>query len=97
MDTLDGKTLCGIGVNSLWPRAAIATATLRMIPGIDVARCRKPAMRADAAWLVLTGDNRHTGNFCTDDPALAEHGITDLDRYAVTPGNRGFIADCFVD
>ena len=26
----------GIGVNSLWPRTAIATAALQMIPGVDI-------------------------------------------------------------
>src|SRR5688500_476730 len=32
----------GIAVNSLWPRTAIATAALQMIPGVDVKRCRTP-------------------------------------------------------
>ncbi len=39
----------GIGVNSLWPRTAIATAAMQMIPGVDLARCRKPEILADAA------------------------------------------------
>ncbi|KNZ32692.1 MAG: short-chain dehydrogenase, partial [Methylibium sp. NZG] len=42
----------GIGVNSLWPRTAIATAALQMIPGVDIARCRKPEILADAEWMV---------------------------------------------
>jgi len=87
----------GIGVNSLWPRTAIATAALQMIPGIDLARCRKPEILADAAYLVLTSDSSNTGNFYIDDTVLAGHGVTDLDRYAVTPGNRDFIPDFFVD
>lgn len=87
----------GIGVNSLWPRTAIATAALQMIPGIDLARCRKPEILADAAYLVLTSDSSNTGNFYIDDTVLAEHGVTDLDPYAVTPGNRDFIPDFFVD
>jgi len=88
----------GIGVNSLWPRTAIATAALQMIPGIDPARCRKPEILADAAWFVLTSDARATtGNFFVDDEVLARHGITDLDRYAVTPGTKDFIPDFFVD
>jgi citronellol/citronellal dehydrogenase len=90
----------GIAVNSLWPRTAIATAALQMIPGVDVAACRKPEILADAAWLVLTSDARdpaHTGNFHIDDELLAAHGQTDLDRYAMTPGNRKFIPDFFVD
>ncbi len=87
----------GIGVNSLWPRTAIATAALQMIPGVDVARCRKPEILADAAYLVLTSDSGATGNFYIDDELLAAHGITDLDPYAVTPGTRDFIPDFFVD
>jgi citronellol/citronellal dehydrogenase len=88
----------GIGVNSLWPRTAIATAALQMIPGVDVAKCRTPEILADAAYLILTADaKRVTGNFFIDDTLLAEHGVTDLDRYSVTPGNREFIPDFFVD
>jgi len=88
----------GIAVNSLWPRTAIATAALQMIPGVDVGRCRKPEILADAAYLVLTSDARTTtGRFFIDDTLLAEHGITDLERYSVTPGTTAFIPDFFVD
>ncbi len=88
----------GIAVNSLWPRTAIATAALQMIPGIDLTLCRKPEILADAAYFILTSDSKATtGNFFIDDTLLAEHGITDLDRYAVTPGNRNFIPDFFID
>ncbi len=88
----------GIAVNSLWPRTAIATAALQMIPGVDLALCRKPEILADAAHLVLTSDSKTTtGNFFIDDTLLAEHGVTDFDRYAVTPGNKNFIPDFFVD
>ncbi len=87
----------GIGVNSLWPRTAIATAALQMIPGIDLARCRKPEILADAAYLVLTSDSSETGNFYIDDTVLASHGITDLEPYSVTPGTTDFILDFFVD
>jgi citronellol/citronellal dehydrogenase len=88
----------GIGVNSLWPRTAIATAALQMIPGADLGRCRKPEILADAAYLVLTSDARAvTGNFFIDDALLAEHGIRDLERYSVTPGTKDFVPDFFVD
>ena len=88
----------GIAVNSLWPRTAIATAALQMIPGIDIARCRKPEILADAAHAILTRDARAaTGRFFIDDEVLAEEGVTDLDRYAVTPGCRDFIPDFFID
>jgi citronellol/citronellal dehydrogenase len=88
----------GIAVNSLWPRTAIATAALQMIPGVDLGRCRKPEILADAAYLILTSDAATTsGNFFIDDELLARHGITDLERYSVTPGTTDFIPDFFVD
>jgi citronellol/citronellal dehydrogenase len=88
----------GIGVNSLWPRTAIATAALQMIPGVDLSRCRKPEILSDAAYLILTSDAATTtGNFFIDDTLLAQHGITDLDRYSMTPGTTTFVPDFFVD
>jgi citronellol/citronellal dehydrogenase len=90
----------GIAVNSLWPRTAIATAALQMIPGVDIGACRKPEILADAAYLVLTsdaGDARNSGNFHIDDELLAAHGQVDLDRYSVTPGTTKFVPDFFVD
>ncbi|MBI5716090.1 MAG: NAD(P)-dependent oxidoreductase [Burkholderiales bacterium] len=88
----------GIGVNSLWPRTAIATAALQMIPGVDLALCRKPEILADAAWFILTSDaKKTTGNFFIDDTLLAQHGVTDVDRYSMTPGNKNFMPDFFVD
>ena len=88
----------GIGVNSLWPRTAIATAALQMIPGVDLTKCRTPQILADAAYLILTSDAKTTtGNFFIDDELLAQHGVTDLGRYSVTPGTKEFIPDFFVD
>ena len=88
----------GIAVNSLWPRTAIATAALQMIPGVDIARCRTPQILSDAAYLILTSDAKATtGNFFIDDELLARHGITDLERYSVTPGTTDFVLDFFVD
>ena len=88
----------GIAVNSLWPRTAIATAALQMIPGVDPKLCRKPEILADAAWFILTSDARATtGNFFIDDELLAANGVTDLDPYAVVPGTKNFIPDFFID
>ncbi len=88
----------GIAVNSLWPRTAIATAALQMIPGIDLNKCRKPEILSDAAWWILTSDARATtGNFFIDDTLLREHGVTDFDRYAVVPGTKELVPDFFVD
>ena len=88
----------GIAVNSLWPRTAIKTAALQMIPGVDLEACRTPEILADAAYLILTSDARTTsGNFFIDDVLLAERGVTDLDRYSVKPGTTRFVPDFFVD
>ena len=88
----------GIAVNSLWPRTAIATAALQMIPGVDPALCRTPQIMADAAWHVLQEDARDcSGNFFIDDEVLAAHGLSDFDAYAVTPGNKNLLPDYFID
>lgn len=88
----------GIGVNSLWPRTTIATAALRMVPGTDVARSRRPEIVADAACLILASDARAvTGNFFIDDIVLAAHGITDLSRYRVNDEADDFDLDLFLE
>jgi citronellol/citronellal dehydrogenase len=88
----------GIAVNSLWPRTVIHTAALQMIPGIDINKTRKPEILSDAAHIILTSDARTTsGNFFVDDVLLAQHGITDLDRYAVVPGTKDLLPDFFLD
>ncbi|MFM1951800.1 MAG: hypothetical protein RJA33_594 [Actinomycetota bacterium] len=88
----------GIAANALWPRTAIDTAALAMIPGIDTAACRTPEILADAAYIILNRDSREaTGNFYVDDEVLASEGITDLDKYAVVPGTKDFLLDFFLD
>lgn len=88
----------GIAVNSLWPRTAIATAALQMIPGVDINMCRTPEILADAAHFILTSESKTTtGNFFIDDELLALHGVTDLEKYSVVPGTKNFIPDFFVD
>jgi citronellol/citronellal dehydrogenase len=87
----------GIGVNALWPRTVIATAAVAMLPGIDVAQCRRPEIVADAAHAVLTRDARaHTGRFHIDEAVLREEGVTDFERYAVVPG-AALHTDLFLD
>jgi citronellol/citronellal dehydrogenase len=87
----------GIAVNSLWPRTAIATAALQMIPGVDTDMCRKPEILSDAAYLILTSASTNSCNFYIDDELLAAHGVTDLEKYSVKPGTKNFIPDFFVD
>jgi hypothetical protein len=50
----------------LWPRTIIATDALNMIPGIDMARCRKPEIVADAAHAMLVRERRvSTASSCS--------------------------------
>jgi citronellol/citronellal dehydrogenase len=88
----------GIAVNALWPRTAIDTAALQMIPGIDTASCRTPEILADAAYVILNRDAKeNSGNFYVDDEILASVGITDLEKYSVVPGTTDFLLDFFLD
>jgi citronellol/citronellal dehydrogenase len=88
----------GIAVNALWPRTVIDTAALQMIPGIDAAAGRTPQILADAAHIILNRPSAEcTGNFFVDDLLLASEGITDLEKYSVTPGTKDFLLDFFLD
>jgi citronellol/citronellal dehydrogenase len=88
----------GVAVNALWPRTAIATAAVQNLLGGSqaISRCRRPEIMADAAWQILTRNSREcTGQFFIDDDVLRAAGVTDLDRYAVTPGAE-LLPDFFV-
>ena len=87
-----------IAVNALWPRTAIDTAALRMIPGVDPRLCRRPEIMADAAHSILLQHARAcSGNFFVDDEVLAKAGVTSFDHYAVVPGTKNFLPDFFLD
>ena len=87
----------GIAVNTLWPRTVIATAAIKMIPGVDAERCRKPEIMADAAHAVLSRPSGScSGRFLIDDEVLAEAGIHDLSGYSVRPG-ADLLPDLFLD
>ncbi len=88
----------GVAVNALWPRTAIDTAALAMLGGAVSSRhARRPEVMADAAHAILTRPARQcTGNFFVDDEVLAEAGVTDLERYAVEPG-QPLVQDFFLD
>ena len=87
-----------IAVNALWPRTAIDTAALAMIPGVDTAACRTPEILADAAYIILNRESAScSGNFFVDDEVLASEGITDLEKYSVVPGTTDFLLDFFLD
>ena len=86
----------GVAINALWPRTIIATDALNMIPGIDAARCRKPAIVADAAHAILVRPARdRTGVFLIDEEVLLEAGVEDFEPYAVEPG-QPLLPDLFL-
>ena len=87
----------GVAVNSLWPRTTIATAAVEMVFPQALAHSRTPEIMADAAHHVLTRDSRGTtGRFFIDEEVLRSAGVTDFERYAVTPG-APVNADIFLD
>ena len=88
----------GIGVNALWPRTVIATAALAMLgDAVNPENCRKPEIMADAAhWILSQPSRQFTGNFFIDDEVLEKAGVTDLDHYAVNPGEM-LLPDLFLD
>ena len=86
----------GIAVNALWPRTVIATAAIAMIEGVRTEHCRTPAIVADAAHAMLTRPARdYTGHFAIDEDILREQGVTDFERYAVSPG-QPLLPDLFL-
>jgi citronellol/citronellal dehydrogenase len=88
----------GIAVNSLWPRTTIATAAIEFnFPEAVLKASRRPAIVADAAHAIFRRDSRAaTGNFYIDEAVLREEGVTDFERYAVTPGTP-LCSDLFLD
>ncbi len=87
-----------VGVNALWPRTAIATSAINMIGGpAMMAGCRTVDIMSDAAHVILTRDGRScSGNFFIDEELLRGAGVTDFEKYAVTPGAT-LIPDFFLD
>jgi citronellol/citronellal dehydrogenase len=87
-----------IAVNSLWPRTTIATAAIAVnFPEAILKASREPAIMADAAYAIFNRDARQaTGNFFIDEAVLREEGVTDFERYAVTPGARLY-TDLFLE
>ena len=86
-----------IAINALWPRTIIATDALNMIPGIQIARCRKPDIVADAAHAILVRTaHGFSGNFLIDEDVLRAAGICDFAPYAVDPAKIP-LTDLFLD
>ncbi len=86
-----------ISINALWPRTIIHTDALNMIPGIDLARTRKPEIVADAAWHIFTAPRgTHNGHFFLDEIVLRAADVTDFAQYAEDP-NQEPLLDLFLD
>ncbi len=87
----------GVAVNALWPRTVIATDAINMIPGVEVAKCRRPAIMADAAHAVLVRPAAgFHGHFLIDEHVLREAGVSDFAGYAVDPA-QPLLPDLFLD
>lgn len=87
----------GVAVNALWPRTIIATDALNMIAGVDIARCRTPAIVADAAHAILVQPATELqGQFLIDDEVLSGAGVTDFSMYAVQAG-QPLLPDLFLE
>jgi citronellol/citronellal dehydrogenase len=80
-----------IAANSLWPVTTIATAAVKNLLGGDalINRSRKPEIVADSAYYILKQSSKEcTGNLFLDEDILKAAGITDLEHYAVKPGEK---------
>ena len=87
-----------VAFNCLWPRTGIATAAIRNVLGGDegMKACRKPEIMADAAYAIFNRPAKDcTGNFFIDDEVLTAEGVTNFDKYAVSPGTP-LMPDFFV-
>ena len=88
----------GIASNALWPRTTIDTAAVRnLLGGEALAKMsRTPEILADAAFYIFSKTGlQYTGNTFIDEEVLSNEGITDLEKYAVTPGGKLY-QDLFV-
>jgi NAD(P)-dependent dehydrogenase (short-subunit alcohol dehydrogenase family) len=96
-----GMTLCALGIaeemrnagiasNTLWPRTLVATAAVQNLLGGDeaMAKARKPAVYADAAYAILTKPSTYTGHSLLCEDVLLENGVTDLSVYDCAPGSE---------
>ena len=76
----------GIACNTLWPRTAVATASVKNLlgGGSSINRSRVPEIMGDAAHVILTSDSKTTtNNFFMDDEVLMSNGVSDLSKYRV--------------
>ena len=95
----------GRGISRRWRRGKLAVAAHHdrdrrdrgEFPQAILDASRKPAIVADAAYVIFNRDSRKaTGNFYIDEAVLSEEGVTDFTQYAVTPGAKLY-TDLFLD
>ena len=86
----------GVKANTLWPLTTIATAAVDNLLGGEAVMqmSRTPAIVADAAFEVLSGDR--SGEHLIDEDVLREAGVTDFEAYRVNP-NKKLMVDLFVE
>lgn len=80
-----------IASNALWPKTTIATAAVKnLLGGNDLIKMsRTTDIIADAAYYILgKSSSECTGNAFVDEEVLRNEGITDFEKYAVTPGGK---------
>ena len=80
-----------IASNTLWPATTIATAAVKNLLGGEnlMKMSRTPQIMADAACYILSKNSSEcTANNFIDEKVLQEEGISDLNKYAVTPGGK---------
>jgi citronellol/citronellal dehydrogenase len=102
-----GMSMCVLGMagefrgrvafNALWPRTFIGTAAVQNILGGEATmqRTRRPDIVADAAHVILTSDQTHTGNFCIDEEVLRRAGVVDFSGYSDCP-QEDLLPDAFI-
>jgi citronellol/citronellal dehydrogenase len=80
-----------IASNTLWPATTIATAAVKNLLGGEalINMSRTPEIIADAAFYIFSKNAAAcTGNNFIDEKVLQEEGITDFEKYAVSPGGK---------
>jgi len=88
-----------IAANTLWPQTTIATAAVKNLLGGDalMQMSRKPEIMADAAYFILKNSPKDcSGNCFIDVDVLKTVGITELEKYSVTP-NQPLFPDMFLE
>jgi len=78
----------GSSINSLWPKTTIATSAIETFFPDAFLRSRKDSIVSDAAYIILTKEPAPTGHFFIDEEVLRDEGMTDFEKYAMTPGEK---------